>query len=341
VQPIAWWLIACCALVYLMVVVGGITRLTESGLSITEWQPIAGVIPPHDAAQWTAEFDRYKAIPQYRAIHPDMTLAQFKTIFYWEYFHRLLGRVIGLAFFVPFAWFLVRGRIKGPLVPKLAGIFALGAIQGGIGWYMVESGLSHRIEVSQYRLALHLATAVVIYAAMLWVALDLLQPAARRAGARDDVRRMRHGATAVLALAFVTLIAGAFVAGLRAGYIDNTFPLMEGHIVPPGYFHLVPWYRNFFANLAAVQFDHRVLAETTFLAIGALWLYARGAALTRGQRRALDALLAMAAVQVGLGIATLLLVVPLPLAALHQAGAIGVITAALVARHGLGAPARL
>ena len=334
-RPIAWWLLACCALVFLMVMLGGITRLTESGLSITEWQPISGVIPPHDPAQWAAEFARYKAIPQYRAIHADMTLAQFKTIFYWEYSHRLLGRLIGAVFLLPFLYFLVRGRISGTLVPKLAAIFALGALQGAIGWYMVESGLSGRIEVSQYRLALHLAMAVLIYAAMLWVALDLF------GGRRGGTIAVRRGASAVLALVFVTLVAGAFVAGLRAGYVYNTFPLMGGRWVPEGYFHLAPWYRNFFANVTAVQFDHRLLAETTVAAIVALWLGARHSGLAPRQRRALDALLAMVAVQAGLGLATLLLVVPLPLAVLHQAGAMGLVTAALVARHGLGAPARL
>ena len=158
-----------------MVVVGGITRLTESGLSITEWQPVSGVLPPLDQAQWAAEFERYKAIPQYRAIHADMTLGDFKAIYFWEYAHRLLGRLIGAAFLVPFLWFLIRRRIRARLVPGLAAIFAAGALQGFIGWYMVESGLSDRIEVSQYRLALHLAAAVLIYAAMLWVALSLLR----------------------------------------------------------------------------------------------------------------------------------------------------------------------
>jgi cytochrome c oxidase assembly protein subunit 15 len=366
-RPIAWWLLACCALVFLMVVVGGITRLTESGLSITEWQPVSGVLPPLDQAQWAAEFERYKAIPQYRAIHADMSLADFKAIYFWEYAHRLLGRLIGAAFLLPFLWFLIRRRIRAGLVPGLAAIFAAGALQGFIGWYMVESGLSDRIEVSQYRLALHLAAAVLIYAAMLWVALDLLRqkksPSPRRGegwgeGAdaapphsalsadlsplgRGSIKTLRAGASAVLGLAFVTLIAGAFVAGLRAGYIDNTFPLMEGGFVPPGYWHLEPWWRNFFEHPAAVQFDHRLLAETTLAAVAALWLGAWRVRLAPAQRWALHALLAMAAVQVGLGIATLLLVVPLPLAALHQAGAMGLVTAALVARHFLRAASRL
>jgi heme a synthase len=327
-------------MVFLMVVIGGITRLTESGLSITEWQPVAGVIPPLDDAQWAAEFERYKAIPQYRAIHADMTLDEFKGIFLWEYVHRLWGRLIGVAFAMPFLWLLARRKIPLRLAPKLAGIFALGALQGVIGWYMVESGLEGRIEVSQYRLAIHLAAAVLIYAAMLWLALDLLAPAPGPARDRRQ-RRLGTGASLVLLLAFTTLIAGSFVAGTRAGLLDNTFPLMEGQFAPPGYWHLSPWWLNPFENLVAVQFDHRLLAETTLAVIAGLWLASRAVDLDRRVRLALDALLAMALVQVGLGIATLLYVVPLPLAVLHQAGGLALVTAALVARHGLRCSAPL
>ena len=336
-RAVALWLIACCAMVFLMVVIGGITRLTESGLSITQWQPVSGVLPPLGEAQWQAAFARYQAIPQYRAVHAGMSLAAFKGIYFWEYLHRLWGRLIGFVFAAPFLYFLARRRVPARLAPKLAGIFALGALQGAVGWYMVASGLEDRIEVSQYRLALHLAMAVLIYAAMLWVALDLLSPSAWR-GENGGLRR---GATLVLLLAFVTLVAGSFVAGTRAGYLDNTFPLMEGRFVPPGYWHEAPWWRNFFENLVAVQFDHRVLAETTFAAILVLWLASLRAALAPPLRLAMHLLLGMALIQVGLGIATLLLVVPLPVAVLHQAGALGVITLALVVRHGLGRAARV
>ncbi|HXQ52259.1 MAG TPA: COX15/CtaA family protein [Stellaceae bacterium] len=350
-RRIALWLLACCAMVFLMVAIGGITRLTESGLSITQWQPVAGVIPPLDEAQWAAEFERYKAIPQYRAIHAGMTLADFKGIFLWEYVHRLWGRLIGVAFAVPFIWMLARRQIPLRLAPPLAGIFVLGSLQGAIGWYMVASGLEDRIEVSQYRLAIHLAAAVAIYAAMLWVALDLLatrspHPPAMRvppspARGRGLGRGLRHGAGAVLLLTFITMVAGSFVAGTRAGYLDNTFPLMEGRFVPPGYLHLSPWWLNPFETLVAVQFDHRFLAEVTLAAIVALWLVSRRVDLARGARLALDALLALALVQVGLGIATLLFVVPLPLAVLHQAGGLALLTAALVARHRLRTTAPL
>ncbi|HET7594999.1 MAG TPA: COX15/CtaA family protein [Stellaceae bacterium] len=308
-RPIAYWLLACCAMMFLIVVIGGVTRLTESGLSITEWQPVTGVLPPFGDAQWQAEFDKYKAIPQYRAIHADMTLGEFKQIFFWEYLHRLWARLIGIVFAAPFVYFLLRGRIAWRLAPRLAGLFALGALQGALGWYMVKSGLSERIEVSQYRLAAHLATAVIIYAATLWVALDLLWPRAAPAHDRGQAV-LRRGAGIVLGLVFLTLIAGAFVAGLRAGYIDNTFPLMEGSFVPPGYAPLVPWWRSWFEDATTAQFNHRLLAEITWAAIAALWLYGLRIDLPGRARVALHALAAMATLQVGLGIATLLLVVP-------------------------------
>jgi cytochrome c oxidase assembly protein subunit 15 len=333
-RPIAYWLLACCALIFLMVVIGGITRLTESGLSITEWQPVTGVVPPLTDGQWQAEFDKYKAIPQYRAIHPDMTLPAFKRIFFWEYLHRLWGRLIGVAFAAPFLYFLARGRISRRLAPRLAGLFVLGGLQGALGWYMVASGLSERIEVSQYRLAAHLVAAVLIYAAMLWVALDLLWPHAAPAPDRRQVL-LRHGAGVVLGLVFLTLIAGAFVAGLRAGYIDNTFPLMEGSFVPPGYAPLAPSWRSLFEDATTAQFDHRLLAELTWAAIMALWLYARRIDLPVRARAGLHALATLATLQAALGIATLLLVVPLPLAVAHQAGALLLVTAAVVARHAL------
>lgn len=336
-RAIATWLFFCCAMIFAMVLIGGITRLTESGLSITEWQPVTGVLPPLSHAEWQAEFDRYKAIPQYRAIHPDMTLAAFKQIFFWEYLHRLWARLIGVVFAAPFLYFLLRGRIPWRLAPRLAGLFVLGGLQGALGWYMVKSGLSQRIEVSQYRLAAHLATAVIIYAATLWVVLDLLWP--RAAPAQGRARGvLRHGASIVLGLVFLTLIAGAFVAGLRAGYIDNTFPLMQGSFVPPDYAPLTPLWRSWFEDPTTAQFDHRVLAELTWAAVVMLWLYSLHADLPRRARVALHALAVLASLQAGLGISTLLLVVPLPLAVAHQAGALLLLTAALVTRHALAAP---
>jgi cytochrome c oxidase assembly protein subunit 15 len=334
-RSIGRWLLLCCGMIFLMVVIGGITRLTESGLSITEWQPVSGVLPPLGAAQWQADFEKYQAIPQYRAVHPDMTLAEFKLIFFWEYLHRLWGRLIGLVFGGPFLYFLARRRISRQLAPRLAGLFVLGGLQGALGWYMVESGLSQRIEVSQYRLAAHLLAAVVIYAAMLWVALDLL-PARVEASGDPRRHRLRRGVGAAIGLVVLTLLAGAFVAGLRAGYIYNTFPLMAGGLAPAEYWSLTPWYLNWFENPAAAQFNHRALAETTWVVVTTLWLHGLRLDLPRGLRVALHAFFAAASLQAALGIATLLLGVPMPLAVAHQAGAMLLLTAAVVARHRLG-----
>jgi cytochrome c oxidase assembly protein subunit 15 len=331
-RAIGIWLLACCAMIFLMVLIGGVTRLTESGLSITEWKPVEGVLPPLSQAQWQDAFADYKAIPQYQAIHADMTLDQFKHIYFWEYLHRLWGRIIGFAFLLPFLWFLIRGRVSRRLIAPLAGLFVLGGLQGALGWWMVESGLEARIEVSQYRLAAHLAMAVVIYLAMLWVALGLVWPKSQLVGKH---RALQATSWLVVLMIFTTLVAGAFVAGTRAGYLDNTFPLMEGQFVPPDYWHLTPLWRNWFENLTSVQFDHRVLAESTWFAIAALWLAGLRAALTLGQRGALHALFFFACLQVALGITTLLTVVWLPVAAAHQAGALCLLTSALVAGYAL------
>ena len=334
-RGIALWLFGCAAMIFLMVVIGGVTRLTESGLSITEWQPIAGVIPPVSDADWAREFDHYKAIPQYQAIHAGMTLAEFKTIFFWEYLHRLWGRLIGVAFAAPFLWFLFARRLSWALAPKLAVLLVLGGLQGALGWYMVESGLADRIEVSQYRLVAHLAAAVALYLAILWVALDLWPSTERRVAASSTMRR---ALTALLALTLLTLATGGFVAGLRAGYIYNTFPLMNGFIIPPDYATVSPWYLNPFESLAAAQFDHRVLAELTWLWALGVWVWLLRLDLARGMRAALHAVAAVATLQLGLGVATLLLVVPIPLAVAHQAGALLLVTAALVARHAVRRP---
>ena len=328
---VAGWLFGCCGLIFLMVVVGGITRLTLSGLSITEWNPVIGVVPPLTHAQWAAAFARYKRVPEYRLIHYGMSLAQFKGIFFWEYTHRLLGRLIGLAYAVPFAWFWLRGRLPRRLIPALIGILALGFAQGALGWYMVESGLVHRVEVSQYRLVAHLALALLIYAAMLWVALGLARGPALEGAAPG----WRRAANAVIFLVGLTIAAGGFVAGTRAGLIYNTFPLMDGRLVPADYAQLHPFIRNLFANVAAIQFDHRVLAMTTFAAILLAAAAGSRAALPKPGHIALWALLAAVVLQVALGISTLLLVVPIPLAVAHQAGAVILLTAAIVFRHTL------
>jgi cytochrome c oxidase assembly protein subunit 15 len=335
-RPVAIWLLVCCAMIFLMVVIGGITRLTWSGLSITEWQPVTGIVPPLSAADWAAEFAKYQQTAQYKLLNAGMSLADFKTIYLWEYLHRLWGRLIGLVYALPFLYFLIRGRIPRRLAGPLAGIFALGVTQGALGWWMVESGLAHRVEVSQYRLTAHLVLALVIYAATLWTALGLLSAPSGQAP-----RRFRRGAEIVLGLVGLTIVAGGFVAGLNAGLVYNTFPLMDGSFVPAGYAQLSPFIRNWFENVAAVQFDHRILAMTAVGSVILLWLAGCRATLPVPARRGLDALLVVALLQLSLGISTLLLAVPIPLAAAHQAVAILLLTAAIVLRHRLRAAPKM
>lgn len=319
-RAIAWWLLACCALVFAMVMLGGVTRLTGSGLSMVTWKPVTGFVPPLGEAAWQTAFDQYRKSPEFRDVNYWMTVSDFKRIYWLEFLHRLLGRVIGLAFLLPFLWFLVRRRIPRALAPQLAAMFLLGGAQGGLGWYMVASGLVSDPRVSQYRLAAHLGLAVLIYAYMLRVALRLLRPPPTdAAGVRAPIARAAMIATA---LVYLTMISGAFVAGLKAGFTYNTFPLMGGRWIPYDIWSMTPGWRNLFENVATVQFDHRVIAITTFCVVLGVW--AAGARAVRGRvaRRWLHAAGAMACVQVGLGISTLLLQVPTPLAAAHQAGAL-------------------
>src|SRR5205809_622441 len=269
-RAVAAWLLACCALVFAMVVVGGVTRLTHSGLSITEWQPIVGAMPPLSDAQWEQTFAKYKLTPEYRQINSAMTLAEFKGIFWWEYLHRLLGRVIGVVFLAPLVWLVASRRISSALAVKLFGIFALGAAQGALGWYMVQSGLVDDPRVSPFRLSAHLGLAFAILGAMLWTAMTLRMPqrAALDAPAQRTPRRL---AFLLAALVFVMVLSGALVAGIRAGFAYNTFPLMNGHIVPPEIFMLHPAWMNFFWNTATVQFDHRILALVLLVVTLLLW----------------------------------------------------------------------
>ncbi len=324
-RPVALWLLACCAMIYAMVLIGGITRLTESGLSITQWNPVMGAIPPLTQQEWQADFQRYQQIPQYRELNSGMTLDQYKHIYWWEYVHRLWGRLIGFAYLLPLLGFVAAGRVRGRLAWQLGGIFVLGGLQGLLGWYMVESGLADRVEVSPYRLTAHLLLALLIYAATLWTALDLLRPPSP--GSEGAGRRTDWRALALAAFVFVTITAGGITAGTRAGFIYNTFPLMDGHLIPAGYLDLSPWWMNPLANVAAIQFDHRWLGISTLLLTLLYWWCSR--------RDAADGtvhyVLAMALLQVALGISTLVLVVPIPLAAAHQAGAVMLFTLALVA----------
>jgi heme a synthase len=334
-HAIAVWLFACCALVFAMVVVGGVTRLTHSSLSITEWQPIVGTLPPLSPDAWQEAFAKYQATPEYRQVNHGMSLAQFKGIFWWEYFHRLLGRAIGVVFLVPYAVFLWRRRIPAGYAGALLGIFALGALQGALGWYMVQSGLVDDPRVSQFRLTAHLGLAFAIFAAMLWVALSLVAPRQTSRAARQ-ARGVRRLAMAVVALVFVMVLSGGLVAGLRAGFAYNTFPLMNGHLVPPELLMLDPAWKNFFWNMATVQFDHRAIGLVVACTIAWLaWRLAAAPALPERAVRGGRWLLAMLVLQVALGVATLIYVVPLPLAAMHQAGALLLFALALNVAHTL------
>jgi heme a synthase len=334
-RAVARWLFACCALVFVMVVVGGVTRLTHSGLSITEWQPIMGTVPPLSMQDWQVAFDKYRATPEYLQVNKGMGLDEFKSIFWWEYAHRLLGRVIGVAFLLPFLWFLARRRIPPGYGFRLAVIFALGALQGAMGWYMVKSGLVDDPQVSQFRLTAHLGLAIVIFAEMFWVALSLTETR-RVARADPAVRSARWWAHGIKGLVFLQILSGGFVAGIRAGFAYNTFPLMNGAVIPPEIMMIEPWWRNFFYNMATVQFDHRALAWLLAFTVPVLWWKAtRLGASAPEARMAAHLLLAMLAVQIALGILTLIHVVPLPLAAAHQAGAVLLMAAALNLAHKL------
>ena len=328
-RSVAHWLLALAGLVLAMVVLGGITRLNHAGLSIVDWRPLIGVLPPFGEEAWQALFADYKRFPEYQEINLGMTLGEFKDIFWLEYAHRLLGRVVGIAFALPFIWFLVRRAFDRPLALKTLAIGILGGLQGLLGWYMVKSGLVDRPDVSPYRLAAHLGLAVLIYGCLLWVALGLLMGEARERIQRTS--RWRGALWAATGLVFVTILSGAFVAGNDAGLAYNTFPLMADAIVPPDIFLIEPLWRNFFETVPLVQLDHRLLAMLTALVLVLIWAAALrwlGPVRARG---ALHAAAVAVLVQFVLGIATLLTFVPVPLGAAHQVGAMAVFTASLVA----------
>jgi cytochrome c oxidase assembly protein subunit 15 len=331
-RQIAIWLLICCALVFAMVVVGGITRLTRSGLSIVEWNPIVGAIPPLSESDWQELFDAYKHTPEYEKVNWDMSLQDFKGIFWWEYVHRLLGRLIGVAFLLPLLAFIWKRKIERALTPRLVGIFLLGGLQGAVGWWMVASGLIDDPRVSHVRLSIHLGIAFLIFAAMFWTALGLL---ARGPVTTDPPRRRlaRYGA-GLSVLIFVMVLSGALVAGTRAGYAYNTFPLMNGQLIPAEYFMLSPWWENFLHNMAAVQFNHRAIAWLLFFLVPAWWWVLRRVAPQRVRVPA-NVLLAMLVIQLVLGISTLLLRVPIGLGAAHQAGAMVLFALALWTTHSL------
>jgi cytochrome c oxidase assembly protein subunit 15 len=326
-RAVALWLYAVAALMVVTLVVGGATRLTESGLSIVEWRPVTGVVPPLSEAAWQAEFAKYREIPQYRELNRGMNLDQFKTIYWWEWSHRLLARLVGAAFLLPFLYFLWRGFIPPQLRWRLWAVFGAGAVLGAIGWWMVSSGLAGRVSVSQYRLAFHLTLACAIYAAIVWIAHGLSS-----AAMRSEPRRLRITALSLVWLVLLQIYLGALVAGLDAGLIYNTWPLIDGAFVPSAerlWFESPAW-RNLFENALMVQFNHRMLGY-------ALWLLAMlhfaDAIWLRSKRATLNGALALATaitLQAGIGILTLLDQAPLALALLHQAMAIAALTIAVI-----------
>jgi heme a synthase len=325
-RPVRWWLIAVATLIAMMVLVGGATRLTESGLSIVEWKPVSGAVPPLTEQQWTEAFDAYKTIPQYRELNAGMSLPQFKTIFWWEWSHRLLGRVIGAVYLLPFLWFLWRGVLAGSLKRRLWIIFGLGALQGAVGWWMVASGLSQRVEVSHYRLATHLVLALLIFAAIVWTLRRLADRPSSTASSRLKITSF-----VLLVTTFVQLYFGALVAGLRAGRIYNTWPQIDGSLVPSAarLWFETPWWRNLFDNMLTVQFEHRMTGYT-LLVLAVLHLI--DAVRSRAGPAAVNGALALVlaiTLQATLGIFTLLYEVPIPLALAHQAVAILVLTLAV------------
>ncbi len=336
-RRMAWWLVICAVMVFGMVMLGGATRLTNSGLSMVQWKPLT-LTPPLNNAQWQAEFENYQRSPQFEKVNSWMTVDDFKGIYWFEYLHRLWGRIIGFAFAAPFLWFLTRRAVDRQLAWKLGGLFVLGGAQGALGWFMVASGLEDRPDVSQYRLAAHLFTALVLYAMLIWTALDLFRDSkTERAPGNAALSRI---ALSLAGVVLFVMISGAFVAGLDAGLTYNTFPLMDGKFIPDGIGMMDPWYLNVFENVTTVQFDHRLLAMTLLCLIAGGWMWARRLALPRTAKRLVHAVMGMVLIQVSLGISTLLLVVPTPLALAHQTGALTLFTLALCLAHATRAPAR-
>ncbi len=304
------------------------TRVRDISRRRVQWQPLIGALPPLSDHAWARLFDQYRATPEFKLVNFDITLEGFKRIFWWEYAHRLLGRLAGLAFLLPLLWFIRSRLVSRRLAWRLAAIFVLGGLQGALGWYMVASGLVNDPRVSPFRLAAHLGLALLIIGATLWIAWGLWSPPAGR-------RSVPGLAASTVAVVFVMAMTGALVAGTRAGFAYNTFPLMGGTIVPPDLMRISPWYLNFVDNLATVQFVHRAIAWTLIALVPALWWWIRRAVPAPQARVESNLMLAALALQVALGVATLLSVVALPLAAAHQAGAVLLYAASLWTAYAL------
>ncbi|XP_033633593.1 cytochrome c oxidase assembly protein COX15 homolog [Asterias rubens] len=331
------WLLGCCGMVVGAVVLGGVTRLTESGLSMTDWHLIKGMKPPRTKEEWQAEFDRYKQFPEYKYVHREITLSEFKWIWRMEYAHRMWGRTIGLAFIFPAAYFWKKGWLSKGMKPRVLIYGSLLLFQGLLGWYMVKSGLKEpqptdMPRVSQYRLAAHLGSAFALYSLMLWGGMSQVLQYRPIASSKylPLLRKCAHG---TMALVFVTALSGAFVAGLDAGLVYNSFPKMADKWVPDDIMAIEPKYKNVFENPTTVQFDHRILGTTTVTAVAGLWLLARRVPLPARANLAVNCMLAMSAAQITLGICTLLYFVPTKLAAVHQSGSLTLLSIALWFAH--------
>ncbi len=332
-RPVAMWLLVVAAMIFVMTIVGALTRLTESGLSIVEWKPITGIVPPLSLESWQEEFAKYQQSPEYKLINRGMSLEDFQGIFWLEYIHRLLGRVIGVVFALPMFWFMFKRRLPQGVAPHLWLLLALGGAQGVMGWLMVQSGLVDRPSVSQYRLAAHLGLAVAIYGYIVWLVLGLLERRSLPARPPSGIVRL------FVFYIFVVIISGAFVAGLDAGLVHNTFPDMSGYLFPPGGYDSALGWLNLFENQTVVQFQHRWLAKLALVFAFFVWLRTRSTQrIGWSARRAADLVLGMGLLQLGLGIATLLLGVPIAIATVHQAGALTLFTLAILLLHRLRTP---
>lgn len=332
-RSIRAWLWAVAAMTFLVLVIGGVTRLTHSGLSMVDWQPLVGVVPPLSEAQWVASFARYQQFPEYRQLRPDMTLVEYKRIFFWEYLHRLVARLIGLVVIVPFTFFWISGALTRPLARRALALFLLVAMQGGVGWLMVQSGLIDRPSVSHYRLAVHLVLALAIFGLCIWLIRDL-SPGRFRAISTIAARRlMSRGLVAVGCLIALQIVWGAFVAGLRAGFVFNTFPLMGGALVPRSAWTLTPAALNLIHDPSGVQWMHRLLGTVLLIVAFVLWLRVRRMQMDRTLRSLFGALLWAIAGQYMLGVLTLINVVPISLAVTHQAMAMAIVGIWVAAVH--------
>jgi len=342
-RPIAVWLMSVYIMVFVIVLIGGVTRLTGSGLSMVDWAPLMGVLPPLSDAAWEETFRAYQASPQFEQVNHWMDVEDFKGIFFWEYFHRLFARLIGVVFFVPWLVFLLRGRLKGTLATKTTIAFLLGGLQGGVGWLMVKSGLVNVPAVSHLRLAAHLSLAFLVGGFLLWITLDLARASRDETDAASHVplsAGLRRASWVLVALICVEVVYGAFMSGTRAGALYRTFPDMNGEWIPVGFLVLEPAWKNFLDNPIAIHAVHRLLAYTLLAAIIAFYVAARRVARARHERVVLDLLLAATLVQAALGAATVMLGVPIGLAVAHQGGAFVLLSLSLAAAHAIGLRSR-